>query len=82
MSKLCPAPKNRMITPQIRPTSPTRFVMNALRAASEFGFSSHQWPIRANEQSPTSSQQVRSWSVFSLMISPSIDAVNSDRNAK
>ena len=82
MSKVWPAAKNRMMTPQMRPTSPTRLVMNALSAASEFGFSSHQCPMSANEQSPTSSQQVRSWSVLSLMISPSIDAVKSDRNAK
>ena len=52
MSKVCPAPKNRMITPQMRPTSPTRLVMKALRAASEFGFSSHQCPMSANEQRP------------------------------
>ena len=82
MLKVCPAPKNRMITPQIRPTSPTRLVMKAFSAASEFGFSSHQWPMSANEHRPTSSQQVSSWSVLSLMISPSIEAVNSDRNAK
>ncbi len=42
MSKVWPAPKNRTITPQISPTSPTRLVMKAFRAASEFGFSSHQ----------------------------------------
>ena len=77
-----PAAKYRTMTPQMSPTSPTRFVMKALRAASELGFSSHQWPISANEQRPTSSQQVRSCSVLSLMISPSIDAVNSDRKAK
>jgi hypothetical protein len=82
MSKVFPAPKKSTITPQMRPTSPTRLVMNALRAASEFGFSSHQCPMSAKEQRPTSSQQVRSWSVFSLMIRPSIDAVKSDRNAK
>ena len=82
MLKVCPAPKNRMITPQMSPTSPTRFVMKALRAASEFGFSSHQCPMSANEQRPTSSQQVRSCRVLSLMIRPSIDAVNSERNAK
>ena len=52
MSNVWPAPKNRMITPQMRPTSPTRLVMKALRAASEFGFSSHQWPISAKEQRP------------------------------
>ena len=77
-----PAAKKRMITPQIRPTSPTRLVMNALSAASEFGFSSHQCPMSANEHRPTSSQHVSSWRVLSLMISPSIEAVNSDRNAK
>ena len=82
MSKVCPDPKNRMITPQIRPTSPTRFVMNALRAASEFGFSSHQCPISAKEQRPTSSQHISSWMVLWLMIRPSIDALKSDRNAK
>ena len=82
MLKVWPAPKKRTITPQIRPTSPTRLVMKALRAASEFGFSSHQCPMSANEHRPTSSQHVSSWSVFSLMISPSIDAVKSDRNAK
>src|SRR6478736_976471 len=53
-----PAAKNRMITPTIRPMSPTRLVMNALRAASEFGFSSHQWPINAKEQTPTNSQPI------------------------
>ena len=52
MSKVWPAPKNRMITPQIRPTSPTRLVMKAFRAASEFGFSSHQCPMSANEHRP------------------------------
>ena len=71
-----------MMTPQIRPTSPTRLVMKAFRAASEFGFSSHQCPMRANEHRPTSSQHVSSCSVFSLMISPSIEAVNSERKAK
>jgi hypothetical protein len=38
--------------------------------------------MSANEHKPTSSQQVRSMRVFSDMISPSIEAVNSDRNAK
>ena len=36
--------------------SPVRVVRNALSAASEFGFSSHQWPISMNEHRPTSSQ--------------------------
>ena len=48
-----------------RPTSPTRLVRKALRAASEFGFSSHQWPMSTNEQTPTSSQPTIICSVFS-----------------
>ena len=75
-------PKNNVIIPTSRPTSPTRLVMNALRAASEFGFSSHQCPMSTNEQRPTSSQPVIICIVLRLMTSSSIDAVNSDRNAK
>ena len=82
MSKVWPAPKNRMITPQISPMSPTRLVRNALRAASELGFSSHQCPMSAKEHRPTSSQQVRSCTVLWLMIRPSIDALKSERKAK
>ena len=84
MSKVSPRPavKNRMIMPTSRPMSPTRLVMNALRAASVFVFSSHQWPISTNEQTPTSSQLVMNCTVVALMTSISIDAVNSDRNAK
>ena len=52
MLKVWPAPKNNMITPMIRPTSPTRLVRNALSAASELGFSSHQWPMSTNEHTP------------------------------
>ena len=37
-----PAPKNRMLTPISRPTSPTRFVRKALMAALELSCSSHQ----------------------------------------
>ena len=81
MSKLSAA-QNNVIIPTSRPTSPTRFTMNALRAASEFGFSSHQWPMSTNEQSPTSSQLVMNCTVLRLMTSSNIDAVNSDRNAK
>src|SRR5918994_4468283 len=73
-----PAAQNRMITPQISQTSPTRLVRNALRAASLLGFSSHQWPIRTKEQTPTNSHRHSSWSVVLLMISPSIEAVNSE----
>ena len=82
MSKVPSAAKNRMITPMIRPTSPTRLVRKALRAASVFGFSSHQWPMSTKEQRPTSSQAVSSISVFWAMTSVSIDAVNRDRKAK
>ncbi len=71
-----PADQNRMIMPISRPMSPTRLVRNALRAASELGFSSHQWPISANEQTPTSSQPTIICSTFSLMTKNSIDAVN------
>ncbi len=71
-----------MITPQMRPTSPTRLVRKALSAASLLGFSSHQWPIRTNEQTPTNSHRHSSCSVELLMMRPSIDAVNSERKAK
>ena len=77
-----PAVKNRVIMPTSRPMSPTRFVMNALTAASEFFLSSHQWPISTKEQTPTSSQLVMNCTVVALMTSISIEAVNSERNAK
>ena len=77
-----PTMKNRMLTPTINPMSPTRFVRNALRAASLLGFSSHQWPMRAKEQTPTSSHEVSSCRVFSERTSISIEALNSERNAK
>ncbi len=65
----------------IRPMSPTRLVMNALSAASEFGFSSHQCPMSAKEQTPTNSHPTIIWSVFSASTKKSIDAVNNARNA-
>ena len=68
--------------PMSRPMSPTRLVRNALSAASVFAFSSHQWPIRANEQTPTSSQPTIIWRMFSLITKKSIDAVNRLRKAK
>ncbi len=40
-----PAAKNVMITPIVKPMSPTRVVRNALIAAAAFSRSSHQWPI-------------------------------------
>ena len=53
--------------PTSRPMSPVRVVQNALRAALELGFSSHQCPISTNEQRPMISQPSRSWMVFSAM---------------
>ena len=44
-----PADQKSIIIPTKSPISPTRLVKNAFRAASEFGFSSHQWPINAKE---------------------------------
>ena len=81
MSKVWPAAKNRMMMPISRPTSPVRVVKNALRAASEFSFSSHQWPMSMNEHRPTSSQPTSSWSRLSDTTSSSIDAVNRLRAA-
>ncbi len=73
--------KNVMITPVSRPMSPVRVVRNAFSAASLLGFSSHQWPISMNEQTPTSSQPTSSCSVLSATTSSSIDAVNSESAA-
>ena len=77
-----PAAKNNTIMPTSRPTSPTRLVRNALSAASELGFSSHQWPISANEQTPTSSQPTIICRVLCESTKKSIEPVNRDRNAK
>ena len=70
-----------MITPVSRPMSPVRVVRNALSAASLFGFSSHQWPISMNEQTPTSSQPTSSCKVLSATTSNSIEAVKSESAA-
>ena len=56
--------------------SPVRVVRNALSAASELGFSSHQCPISMNEHRPTSSHPTSICSVLSATTSSSIDAVN------
>ena len=77
-----PGPKNRIEMPTSRPMSPVRVVQNALRAALEFGFSSHQCPISTNEQRPMISQPSRSWMVFSATTRFSIPAVNRQRKAK
>ena len=62
--------------------SPTRLVRNALSAASELGFSSHQCPMSAKEQTPTSSQPTIICNVLSARTKKSIDAVNRLRKAK
>ena len=46
------------------------------RGGRLFAPSSHQWPISANEQRPTTSQPTSICSVFSATTSSSIDAVN------
>ena len=82
IDQVSPEAKNRMIMPINRPMSPTRLVRNALSAASLLSWSSHQCPIRANEQTPTSSQPTIICRVFALVTKKSIAAVNNDRNAK
>jgi hypothetical protein len=77
-----PAAKNSTMIPIIRPTSPTLVVRKAFTAASELGFSSHQWPMSAKEQNPTSSQATSNVSVLSATTSKSIDAVKRLRSAK
>ena len=78
---VCPAAKNNVMVPSIRPMSPNFVVKNAFRAAEELFFSSNQWPISMNEQSPTSSQPIMSCSRLSASTMNSIEAVNSDRAA-
>src|SRR5206468_5510622 len=72
------AAKKQTMMPIIKPTSPVRVVRNAFNAASEFGFSSHQWPMSMYEQRPTSSQPMSSWSRLLDTTSSSIDAENSE----
>ena len=76
-----PAASVRAKMPNRNGTSPVFVVMNALIAASEFSFSSHQCPIKRYEQMPTSSQPTSSWNRLSAMTRFSIDAVNSDSHA-
>jgi len=75
MSKLRAAQKSTD-TPMSRPMSPVRVVMNALSAALLLAPSSHQWPIRANEQRPTPSHPTMSCRVLSATTSVSIAAEN------
>ena len=76
------AAKNSTVMPTRRPTSPTRLVRKAFMAASVFGFSSHQCPMSAKEQTPTSSHPTMSWRVLWPSTKNSIDAVKSERKAK
>ena len=76
------APKNRIDVPTSSPTSPTRTVKNALRAARALGSSSHQCPISMNEQRPMISQPRISWTMFSARTITSIPAENRVMAAK
>ena len=76
------APKNRIAVPTSRPTSPTRTVRNAFSAARALGSSSHQCPIRRNEQRPMISQPRISWTMFSARTMTSMPAENSVMAAK
>ncbi len=67
-----------MRMPTMKPTSPTRVVMNAFLAAAAALGLWNQKPINRNEQSPTSSQKMKIIKTLSASTSPSIDAVNSD----
>ena len=69
-----PAATVRTKMPNRNGTSPVFVVMNALIAAFEFSFSSHQWPISRYEQMPTSSQPTSSWKRLSAMTRVSIEA--------
>ena len=64
--------------PTSSPMSPVRVVKNAFSAASEFGCSSHQWPMSMNEQRPISSQPRIIWIVLSAVTSVSIAAGEED----
>ena len=62
--------------------SPTRVVRKALTAALLFGVSSHQWPMRRNEQRPMTSQPKRMPSVVALCTIQNIAAVKRFSEAK
>src|ERR687897_604816 len=73
-------------------TSSARWLMSPLTAPALISTMSKVWPaakyrvitppISTKEQTPTSSQHTMSCRVLLAMTRPSIDAVNSDRNAK
>src|SRR3984893_412677 len=76
------APKNRMLMPTSMPTSPVRVVKKALSAALELAWSSHQWPMSMNEQTPIASQPKRPCSVDEAVTSTYMPQVNRLRAAK
>ncbi len=76
-----PAAKVRAKIPNTKGTSPVFVVMKALMAASEFSFSSHQWPMSRYEQRPTSSHPTSSWKRLFATTRLSMDPVNSDSAA-
>ncbi len=71
------APKKMTTVPTSSPTSPTRTVKNAFRAARLLASCSHQCPISMNEQRPMISQPRMSWTMFSASTITSIPAENS-----
>ena len=80
-SNVRPAAKNRIDTPTSSPTSPTRVVKNAFRAASEMSCCSHQWPISMKEQRPMISQPRIIWRVVEAVTRISMPLVNRDNAA-
>ena len=63
------------------PTSPAFVVQNALTAARAASGLRYQKPISRYEQTPTSSQQMKSCSRFGASTTPIIENANSDWNA-
>ena len=76
-----PAAQNSTKMPNMKPTSPTRVVMNAFMAAFEFATSSCQWPMRRYEARPTPSHPISIWIRLLAITRFSIEPVNSDRQA-
>ena len=76
------APKKMIAVPTNSPTSPTRTVKNALSAAVELAFSSHQCPMSMNEHRPMISQPRINWIMFSARTITSMPAEKSVRLAK
>ncbi len=62
----------------IRPTSPTFVVQNALSAARAASGLRYQNPIRRYEQTPTSSQHMKSCRRFGASTTPIIENAKSD----